>query len=309
MASALSPPVTLTLSASLTPEGLVLPIVEGQVELAGVELTLTAQKSIDKNTRAMLEGRFELCEMSLATFIKARVQGLPIVGLPAFTGRRFLQPMVIARGDARIRAIRDLAGKRIGLPQYWMTSSIWHRGILEELYGVAPDRIEWVTTAPERIDGMDTPRGVTVRHVPCEGGPAALLTRGEVDCVMLPKAPKRAPDWTSPFPDLVDAQIEYYELARIFPIMHLVVMSETLAVQQPNLPFRLMEWLSEAKRRASLEPPIAGLEAAHARTMFGADAYPYGVEANRRTLETFIRYAHRQRLIAEPIRLDALFAV
>lgn len=308
MASALSDAASrISLAASLTPEGLVLPIVEGKVAFDGVDLALTIQKSIDKNSRAMIEGRFELCEMSLATFVKARLEGLPIVALPAFTGRRFLQPMVVAREGSGIRSIQDLAGKRVGLPQYWMTSSVWHRGVLEDAYGIAQDKVEWVTTATERLDGMTAPRGVTVHRMPEADGPFALLERGDVDCVMMPKLTRRAPGWTSPFADLVQAQTDYYKGSRIFPIMHLVVMSENVARQHPDLPARLMAGLLEAKRQAQTEPPIAGLAAAAAEAMFGADAYPYGLEANRPTLETFVRYAHRQGLIAEPIKIDTLF--
>jgi 4,5-dihydroxyphthalate decarboxylase len=309
MASALSDAGSkISLAASLTPEGLVLPIVEGKVAFDGVDLALNIQKSIDKNSRAMIEGRFELCEMSLATFVKARLEGLPIVALPAFTGRRFLQPMVVARAGAGIRTIQDLAGKRVGLPQYWMTSSVWHRGVLEDAYGIAQEEVEWVTTATERLDRMRPPPGVTVRNLPEPEGPFALLERGQVDCVMMPKLTRRAPGWTSPFTDLVQAQTDYFRASRIFPIMHLVVMSQSVARRHPELPSRLMAGLVEAKRQAEGDPPIAGLPAAEAQAMFGADPYPYGLEANRATLETFIGYAHRQGLIAEPVKIETLFA-
>ena len=297
----------ITLSASLTPEGLVLPIVEGKVPFDGVDLALTIQKSIDKNSRAMIEGRFELCEMSLATFLKARMEGLPIVALPAFTGRRFLQPMVVAREGAGIRTIQDIAGKRVGLPQYGMTSSVWHRGILEEAYGVAQDRVEWVTTATERLDSLGAPPGVSVRNIVEADGPFALLERGAVDCVMMPKLTRSAPGWSSPFADLAQAQIDYYATSHIFPIMHLVVMSETVARRHPDLPPRLMAGFAAAKRQGAAEPPIAGLSAAEAKRLFGADPYPYGLEPNRATLETFLRYALRQGLIAEPVKVETLF--
>jgi 4,5-dihydroxyphthalate decarboxylase len=309
MASALSNVGSkVSLVASLTPEGLVLPIVEGKVAFEGVDLQLTIQKSIDKNSRAMIEGRFELCEMSLATFLKARLEGLPIVALPAFTGRRFLQPMVVARAGAGIAKIQDLAGKRVGLPQYWMTSSVWHRGILEEAYGVAQEAVEWVTTARERLDSLGAPPGVTVHNEPDPDGPFALLERGEVDCVMMPKLTRSAPGWTSPFADLAQAQIDYYKTARIFPVMHLVVMSATVAERHPDLALRLMAGFTEAKRQAHAEPPIPGLAAVESQALLGADPYPYGLEANRATLETFLRYAQRQGLIAEPVAIETLFA-
>ena len=34
--------------------------------------------------------------------------------------------------------------------------------------------------------------------------------------------------------------------------------------------------------------------AMHMQKIFGADPFPYGIEANRPTLELFLRYAHEQ---------------
>jgi 4,5-dihydroxyphthalate decarboxylase len=298
----------IAITASLTPEGLVLPIVEGAVAFDGVELTINVQKSIDKNSRQMIEGKFDLCEMSLATFLKARLEGLPIVALPAFTGRRFLQPTVLCAPGAGIGAMKDLAGKRIGLPQYWMTSSVWHRGLLEEVYGVKQAEADWITTASERLGALTFPAGVSVRHVATQSGPTELLDQGTVDCVMLPKLTRRSPDWTSPFTDVTEAQIDYYAASGVFPIMHLVVMSATLAGRHPDLPRRLMAGLTEARRRATAEPPIAGLDPTRARTLFGDDPYPYGLAANRKSLDAFLRYAHGQGLVDRAIAADSLFA-
>ena len=30
----------------------------------------------------------------------------------------------------------DLAGRRVGLPRYWMTSSVWRRAVLFDEYGI-----------------------------------------------------------------------------------------------------------------------------------------------------------------------------
>jgi 4,5-dihydroxyphthalate decarboxylase len=41
--------------------------------------------------------------------------------------------------------------------------------------------------------------------------------------------------------------------------------------------------------------------------VFGGDAWPYGVEPTRPTLEALVRYMVDQHFIAKPIALDDLF--
>jgi hypothetical protein len=40
----------------------------------------------------------------------------------------------------------------------------------------------------------------------------------------------------------------------------------------------------------------------------GGDPFPSGVRANRRALETMVRFAVEQRVIPAPLAVDALFA-
>jgi 4,5-dihydroxyphthalate decarboxylase len=44
------------------------------------------------------------------------------------------------------------------------------------------------------------------------------------------------------------------------------------------------------------------------RRMMGNDPWPYGVEANRKTLEAFLRYHHEQGLSPRRLRPEDLFA-
>src|SRR5437667_1764301 len=41
--------------------------------------------------------------------------------------------------------------------------------------------------------------------------------------------------------------------------------------------------------------------------VFGGDPYPYGIEANRPTLQALVDYMHEQNFIAKPPRLEELF--
>lgn len=44
------------------------------------------------------------------------------------------------------------------------------------------------------------------------------------------------------------------------------------------------------------------------RTIMGEDFWPYGLRANRTTLETFLRYHHEQGLSARRMSAQELFA-
>lgn len=299
--------MTIKVSASLTPEGLVAPIVQGKAGFDGVDLAITIEKSIDKNSRQMLDGRFDLCEMSLATFVKARTEGLPIIALPVFTGRRFLQPLVLCSSAAQIASMGELAGKRVGLPQFWMTSSVWHRGILQDSYGVSQDRVTWTTTVAERLSTLTWPTNVTVRHSAVAGGPAELLANGQVDCIMMPKIDRMSSDWITPVDNVERAQIDYYAATGVFPIMHMVVASEQVLSNHPTLARRLVDGLRAAKKLASLGKPIPGLSDTRSRDLFGSDPWPIGIEPSRKSIEAFLRYALDQGMIARPVAIEDLF--
>jgi hypothetical protein len=114
-------PVTL----SVIPSGLTAAILDGTIPIRNAGLQMFEAKSVDKNSRAMLGLEFDIGEMSFATFLKAREDGVPLVGLPIFTGRRFSHPCISFHRGAGISALADLSGKRVGVPQYWLTSSVW----------------------------------------------------------------------------------------------------------------------------------------------------------------------------------------
>ncbi len=313
----------LRLSMSLVPGPLTQPVLAGDVVPKGTEVAVTRGKSVDGNSRQMLNLAFDVAEMSLATYLKAREQGTPLIGLPIFTGRRFLQPCVLVATRAGIDTPADLAGKRVGLPQFWMTSSLWHRGILRQQHGVAQEAVNWVTITEERFAGLGTPPNVTLRPVAADGGgppDAALqemLLAGALDATMTPRPGDQLAARDSrvrqPYADPVQTQREYYQKTGVFPIMHFVVMKQELDAQHPWLAESLCAAFVAAKERAIAagagpEPPIAGTSAEETAAVFGEDSWPYGLQRNRRTLETFVEFATTQGLLKQPIPVDELFA-
>jgi 4,5-dihydroxyphthalate decarboxylase len=80
----------------------------------------------------------------------------------------------------------------------------------------------------------------------------------------------------------------------------------------------LLDAFAESKRRAYRELlevtalkvmlPWGVPEAERTIAVLGEDFWPYGVEPNRRTLETFLRYSYEQGLAARLWRPEELFA-
>jgi hypothetical protein len=94
----------MPLSTTLIASALTEPILSGSVNDPALDLELTTA-TVDENSRAMIAGRHDIAEMSMATYVQARARGLDLIALPVFLGRRFLQPCVaFAPGAPRGRS-------------------------------------------------------------------------------------------------------------------------------------------------------------------------------------------------------------
>jgi len=309
------------LHMSIIESPLTRPIIEGRAEVEGARVDAHAALSVNTNSMEMLDLKFDVAEMSLATFTKAREQGVPLVALPLFTGRRFLHSGVSVASGSAIRDPADLRGHRVGLPQFWMTSSVWHRLILRQVYGVAQNEVHWVTTARERMGSLGLPPEA---KLDASGRNAqALLLAGEVDAVMAAGGAGAArgegggepDDRVVPiFHDPIAAQRAYYEGTGIFPIMHLIAMKEELATSEPELVGHLCDAFRRGKEMALEEAmsdpsdrPIPGLGESETRALFGDDPWPYGIGPNRTVLELFLNDALDQGLTDRKLGVEELF--
>ena len=76
--------------------------------------------------------QFDIAEMSLSWYAMARTRGEPVVALPIFPMRMFIQPYIFCSAASHLRAPEDLRGKKVGMDQYRLTVGLWARGILQE---------------------------------------------------------------------------------------------------------------------------------------------------------------------------------
>ena len=88
------------------------------------------------------------------------------MALPIFTSRRFRHSALFVRTESEIVSGEQLAGKKVGLPEYHMTAAVWVRGMLEEDFGVKPENVQWFTGGaerPGRVERVELPSQIAAR--------------------------------------------------------------------------------------------------------------------------------------------------
>ena len=119
------------------------------------------------------------------------------------------------------------------------------------------------------------------------------------------------------FRDPTAAAKDYFKRTGIFPIMHLIGVRRTLVEQHPWLPAAVLKAFEQSKAAAlaalgdtsatKVTLPFVEEQLKEARELMGEDFWSYGVEPNRKTLETFLRHHHAQGLSPRLVKVEELF--
>lgn len=303
------------------------PLVDGAVQIDGVDPTFSLLVPEEIFFRAFRHAEFDVCELSLSSFaVKTAANDCPYVGVPVFPSRAFRHTCVCIRNDRGIAAPEDLKGRRVGIPEYQLTANVWMRAILQDEHGVAPSEITWVRGGyeqPGRVEKIPVklPADVHVEAAPEGETLTGLLDKGEIDAIMGPRAPssfdRGDPRISWLYPDPTAAAAEWYGRRRIFPIMHILGVRKTLAEQHPWLPAALAKAFEKAKAAAlakltdtsatKVTLPFVEEQLRNAKRLMGDDFWSYGFAANRHVLEYFLHHHHQQGLSARHLKPEALF--
>ena len=124
---------------------------EGRVEVEGVDLTYLPLRVEETFWRMLRYGEFDAAELSTGSYLMARDKGAPkLIAIPVFPSKTFRHSCIYINTDSGIKKPADMAGKRVGVPEYQITMAIWARGILQHEYGVSPDKMKWFTGGEEQ---------------------------------------------------------------------------------------------------------------------------------------------------------------
>lgn len=298
----------------------------GKVTIPGVTIQHVDLPVEEFFARFTDERCWDVSEMSMARYVSLISQNDPnITGIPVFPSRFFRQHAIYVRSDSPIRDPALLRGKRVGIPEWVQTAIVWTRAWLMHDVGVGLGDIEWVRAGinqPGRESQVAAklPAGISYREV-YDKSLMDMLLAGELDAVICAHPPDlfeaRDPRIRRLLDDYYAAELDYWQKHRVFPMMHTVAMPRTTYDAYPELGPALFKALTEAKNRSLVRAldgnicrfpiPWCFTHAERARDMFGDDFWPYGVDANRATLEAFVRFCSEQGVTYRPVTVDELY--
>ncbi len=264
---------------------------------------------------------WEASELSFARYAALRASGDDsLTAIPVFPSRAFRHGALYVREGSALRAPEDLAGRRVGVPEWAQTATVWVRGLLAHRHGVDLRSVRWAqggVNEPGRREGVPLalPPGIAVEPV-ADRSLTELLLAGELDAVISARPPVAlGAGVVRLLPDHVAHEERYLRDTGIFPIMHVVALRADVHARHPWIARNLMTAFRRARDR-SLER-LLDVTASHvplpwaaerARSVLGDDLWPYGVEPNRAALEAFLAYAHEQGVCARRLAPEELFA-
>jgi 4,5-dihydroxyphthalate decarboxylase len=270
---------------------------------------------------------FDVAEFSSSEFVQRFAnKQCPFVAIPVFPSRVFRHGFIAVNRKSGITKPKDLEGKRIGVPLLTMTAAIFIRGMLQHEYGVDFSNVHWVQGAMNTGGAHGSPtvlpllKPVSIEQNTTPKTMSDLIEERYVDATLgtsLPDAIRSNPDIVRLFPDFVEREKEYYKRTKIFPIMHLVAIRKDVYEKHPFVAKSLFDAFNKSKeialghmlnlRALRCMVPWLMRDIDEIYDHFDGDPWPYGVEANRPTLEALVTYLTDQSLIAKPVPVDDLF--
>lgn len=297
---------------------------DGSVPIAGVDPNFVEVVPIIGAFRRMVrEVAFDVCEMAPTTYMIARARGAPFIALPIFVMRRFHHGGFVVRPDSGIKVPKDLEGKKAGVRAWSVTTGVWTRGIFVNEYGLDSAKVTWVVDDEEHVTTLRLPANVV--HAPPGTSLAAMMAEGALQAGFSgPAGIGRAgpptgnwevggPAYPELFADAARIEADWYRSTGIYPIHGTIVVKDEVLAKHPFVAKALFDAFTAAK-----QPYLAHLRAGIGRAPedvryrsfapLMSDPLPYGIAANKASIDALITYAVQQELIpARPALSDMFF--
>jgi 4,5-dihydroxyphthalate decarboxylase len=304
-------------------------IKSGAVAIAGVTPEFVEVVPIIGAFRRMVRDvEFDICEMAPTTYMIARALGAPFIALPIFLMRRFHHGGFVVRPDSGIRQPKDLESKKVGVRAYSVTTGVWTRGIFVNEYGLDSAKVTWVVDDEEHVTSLKLPPNVI--HAPEGKSLQSMMASGEIQAGFtgaagVGRAGPPIGDWaknaptggeSGTYPELLanveQVEADWFRRTGIYPIHGLIVVKDEHIKRHPWLPRSLMNAFITAKQPYLESIKLGRGDSPEDKRYRGflplmGDPLPYGMAANRPSIEALVTYALQQKLIPSRPQLDQVF--
>ncbi len=299
----------------------------GEIVPEGIDLNYLRLPVEETFWRMLRHHEFDIAEMSLSSYLMHRSRSDEFLAIPVFPSRYFRHSCIFIHTRSGIDSPEDLAGKRVGVPEYQMTAPMWQRAFLQHDYGVPPSAMQWFQGGleqPGRVEKepLKLPADIKIQPISPEQTLSQMLATGEIDALLSARAPssftpKRPGSVVRLFPDYKRVEQEYFRRTGIFPIMHVIALRNDVVTKYPWAAQNLYKAFCQAKDRLfaqmkqtaalHLSLPWLMAELEETQQIMGADFWPYGVAANCTVLEAATQSSYEQGLTPRKLAVDEIF--
>ena len=309
--------VSLRVGLSATPYTQAL--FDGSVRPAGVDLRLESRfgeglDNVGARHRMIIAGELDGGELSISSFILARLRGVPLRALPVFLSRRFRLRCMYCRVESSLRHPSELSGQKVTVHRYNATTPVWLKGILQNEFGVKPSDVEWYVAEPDIAEEAlhPPPPEIRVHFIPppCTREHAIeLVEHGEIAAALEPYPLHANSRMRYLMEDFRRAEKEFFRRTGAYTINHLFALREEIAEAHPEIVRGLLMALREANALAGrYRDANQKSEAAWEREVMGEDfSYSLKEGCARRSLNTLMEYQIQQGILDRKPKLEDLF--
>ena len=194
-------------------------------------------------------------------------------------------------------------------------------------HGVDNTKITWVVDDEEHVKSLQLPKNVI--HATDEQSLVKMMETGELSAAFTDNAgigragaPTdgwqsggriKPPEYKELFPNSLELETQWFNKNGIYPVHGLIVVKDEVLNKYPWIAKSLFDAFFESKEiylnQLSNGESVSDKDD-HYRSMskiVGKDPLPYGIDANRKSIQALIDYCYQQELLKKKYSIDDMF--